>query len=73
MLASSRFYVPELGGRHGVKKLKRELDKIPGVTSVAVNEATGQVAVDYDDTATGEQEIRQIIADMGFSTQPLSR
>ena len=44
MQASSYFHIPELNGRQGVKKLKRELDKIRGVRSVAINETTGRIA-----------------------------
>lgn len=33
--------------RHDVKLLKRELDTLPGVTSVSVSSG-GQLAVDYD-------------------------
>ena len=35
--------------RHDVKLLKRELDTLPGVTSVSVSSG-GQLAVDYDAT-----------------------
>jgi copper chaperone CopZ len=72
MQESSYFHIPEIGGRHGVKKLKRELDKIPGVRSVAVKEATGRVAVDYDATATETSKIERAIADLGYGVQPVS-
>ena len=37
--------------RHDVKLLKRELDTLPGVTSVSVSSG-GQLAVDYDASAS---------------------
>jgi copper chaperone CopZ len=72
MQAGSYFHIPELNGRQGVKKLKRELDKIRGVRSVAINETTGRIAIDYDTTATEEDQLRRAIADLGYSTQPAS-
>lgn len=71
MQASSYFHIPELG-RQDAKKLKKELDKIPGVRSVAVSAATGRVAVDYDTTATDKLRLQRAIADMGYGALLIS-
>ena len=42
--------------RHDVKLLKRELDTLPGVTSVSVSSG-GQLAVDYDATGVRQADI----------------
>ena len=52
-------------GAHDVKQLKRELDALPGVTSVSISE-NGCLAVDYDSTGIRQEEIRQKIQELGF-------
>ena len=48
--------------RHDVKLLKRELDTLPGVTSVS----GGQLAVDYDATGVRQADILEKIQALGY-------
>ena len=50
--------------RHDVKLLKRELDTLPGVTSVSVS--SGQLAVDYDATGVRQADILEKIQALGY-------
>ena len=49
--------------RHDVKLLKRELDTLPGVTSVS---SGGQLAVDYDATGVRQADILEKIQALGY-------
>ena len=51
--------------RHDVKLLKRELDTLPGVTSVSVSSG-GQLAVDYDATGVRQADILEKIPALGY-------
>ena len=51
--------------RHDVKLLKRELDTLPGVTSVSVSSG-GQLAVDYDATGVRQADILAKIQALGY-------
>ena len=53
--------------RHDVKLLKRELDTLPGVTSLSVS--GGRLAVDYDSTGVRREDIRQKVQSLGFGIQ----
>lgn len=53
--------------RHDVKLLKRELDTLPGVTSVSVSGE--RLAVDYDSTGVRREDIRQKVQSLGFGIQ----
>ena len=53
--------------RHDVKLLKRELDTLPGVTSVSVS--GGRLAVDYESTGVRREDIRQKVQSLGFGIQ----
>lgn len=66
MKASAYFTIDDLGGKHGVKELKRELDTMPGVISVSVSEKTNSVAVDYDTTGEDSEKIGKKIKDLGY-------
>ncbi len=66
MKASAYFKIDDLGGKHGVKELKRELDTLRGVISVSVSEKTNSVAVDYDTTGENCERIRAKIKDLGY-------
>ena len=52
-------------GAHDEKLLKRELDALPGVTSVSVS-GRGCVAVDYDTTGVRQEQIRQRVQELGY-------
>ena len=62
---STYFSLEDAQGRHDAKLLKRELDTLPGVTSVSISE-NGCLAVDYDSTGIRQEEIRQKIQELGF-------
>ena len=53
--------------RHAAKQLKRELDTLPGVTSVSVS--GGRLAVDYDPTGVRREDIQQKVQSLGFGIQ----
>lgn len=64
--ASVYFTVDRLSGEHNVKKLKRELDTLGGVSSVSVNEGDGNIAVDYDTSGVQQSEIQRMIEKLGY-------
>ncbi len=62
---STYFSLEGTGDQHDAKRLKRELDTLPGVTSVSVSDS-GRLAVDYDSTGVRQEEIRQKVRELGF-------
>ena len=66
MKASAYFTLEDLGGKHGEKELKRELDTLRGVLSVSISEQSNSVAVDYDTTGENCEKIQKKITDLGF-------
>lgn len=62
---STYFSLENANGKHDEKLLKRELDTLPGVTSVSVSDS-GCLAVDYDTTGTRQDEIRQKVQELGY-------
>lgn len=65
--ASMYFELENLDGKHDAKELKREIDLIPGVISVSVNDDRKRVAVDYDTTGADHQKIRKRLDELGFT------
>lgn len=61
---STRFSLEQPADRHAVKQLKRELDALPGVTSVSVSGS--RLAVDYDPTGVRRADIQQKVQSLGF-------
>ena len=53
--------------RHDVKLLKRELDTLPGVTSVSVSGT--RLAVDYDPSGVRREDIQQKVQSLCFGIQ----
>lgn len=64
--ASMYFNLPDLHNKQDSAKIKRDLDAVPGIFSVSVNAERGRVAVDYDTTGTGPEQIRGRIQKCGF-------
>ena len=64
---STHFSLEQPADSHAVKQLKRELDTLPGVTSVSVS--GGRLAVDYDSTGVRREDIRQKVQSLGFGIQ----
>lgn len=62
---STYFSLEDPTGAHDVKRIKRELDGLPGVTSVSVSPG-GCLAVDYDSTGVRQSEIRQKVQKLGY-------
>lgn len=51
---------------HDEGTIKRRLDEIPGIKSVALNLKSRLLCVDYDDTATSEQEIEHRLTQLHY-------
>ena len=64
---STYFSLEHPASSHDAKELKRELDTLPGVTSVRVS--GGRLAVDYDSTGVRREDIRQKVQSLGFGIQ----
>ena len=64
---STYFSLEHPASSHDAKELKRELDALPGVTSVSVS--GGRLAVDYDSTGVRREDIRQKVQSLGFGIQ----
>ena len=62
---STYFSLENAADGHDEKLLKRELDALPGVTSVSVS-GRGCVAVDYDTTGVRQEQIRQKVQELGY-------
>lgn len=64
---STHFSLEQPADSHDVRQLKRELDTLPGVTSVSVSGE--RLAVDYDSTGVRREDIRQKVQSLGFGIQ----
>mgnify|MGYP001135682549 CR=1 FL=1 len=64
---STYFSLEHPASSHDAKELKRELDTLPGVTSVSVS--GGRLAVDYDSTGVRREDIQQKVQSLGFGIQ----
>ena len=64
--ASAYFTLGDLDDQHDQKKIKRELDTLPGVRSVSISDSSGRVAVDFDTTAVQPDQIRKLLEKMGY-------
>ena len=62
---STYFSLEHPASSHDAKELKRELDTLPGVTSVSVS-GGGQLAVDYDATGVRQADILEKIQALGY-------
>lgn len=62
---STYFSLENAADRHDGKRLKRELDTLPGVRAVSVSES-GCLAVDYDSTGIRQEQIRQKVQELGY-------
>ena len=64
--ASAYFTVDDISGKHDIKELKRELDTLPGVLSVSVNDETERITVDYDATGVERDRLQKKIETLGY-------
>lgn len=67
-LSKASFYctVNPIRGKHDKDRIKRELDTIPGVISVSVNNSSGKVAVDFDTTGAQSGRILKQLERLGY-------
>ena len=65
--ASIYFTLDQIDGKHDVKRIKKTLDELPGVTSVSVNTETDSVAVDYDTTGVLSDRIQKQLEKAGYT------
>ena len=63
--ASAYFDLEGPQDKHEAARIKKQIDSIPGVISVSVNARSGRVAVDYDTTGTGPEQIRSQLSGCG--------
>ena len=64
---STHFSQEQPADSHDVRQLKRELDTLPGVTSVSVS--GNRLAVDYDPSGVRREDIQQKVQSLGFIIQ----
>lgn len=64
--ASIYFTVSQVNEKHDRKEIKRELDTLPGVISVSVNDSTEQIAVDFDTTGIQDDRIQRCLEKLGY-------
>ncbi len=64
--ASIYFTLRNVDGKHEVKEIKRELDALPGVISVSVNDRSERVAVDFDTTGVKSINIERKLEKLGY-------
>jgi len=65
--ASIYFDLENLNGKRGAAKVKRQLDMLPGVISVSINDDHKSVAVDFDTTGVNQSQIRNQLDDLGLT------
>ncbi|MGI5936576.1 MAG: heavy-metal-associated domain-containing protein [Oscillospiraceae bacterium] len=63
--ASVYFTLEGAGEKRDARKIKRDLDSLKGVQSVAVS--GNQVAVDYDTTGVDRDRIREKLENLGYA------
>lgn len=64
--ASVYFILDHIHDKHDGKAIKRELDALPGVLSVSVNDHSKRVAVDFDTTGVQSGRIETLLEQMGY-------
>ena len=67
---SAYFGLNQVHGKHDVKMLKRELDALPGVTSVSVNPEDNSLSVDYNRNDISRETISLHLQQLGYLEQP---
>lgn len=65
--ASMYFELENIDGKRDVAKLKQQIDTLPGVISVSVNQERKSVAVDFDTTGASQNQIRAQLDGLGFA------
>jgi copper chaperone CopZ len=65
--ASIYFDLENLDGKRGAAKVKRQLNTLPGVISVSINDNHKRVAVDFDTTGANQSQIRKQLDGLGLT------
>ena len=63
--ASVYFTLGGLDDKHDIKAIKRELDALPGVSSVSISDSSNRVTVDFDTTGVQPDRISRRLEAMG--------
>lgn len=63
---TANLHVDGMSCSHCVNSVKKALDKISGVSSVSVSIDDGTVTVDYDETGTNIEQIKEAINEAGY-------
>lgn len=63
---SAYFTLNRIDGKHDVKEIKHEIDMLPGVSSVSINTRSDFLAVDFDTTGVGQEQIKKQIEKLGY-------
>lgn len=65
-MESIYFNVENFSGKQDLKRIKRGLDTLHGVTSVSVNAQDHRVAVDYDATGVDSRSVENCLHKLGY-------
>lgn len=65
--ASAYFSLGDINDKHDENAIKRELDALPGVLSVSIDDTSGRVAVDFDTTGVQSDRIGKQLEKMGYT------
>lgn len=68
-LASAVLKVRGMGCEHCRAAVKRELEKVPGVSRVEVNLEAGTATVDFDPGLAGAGDFRRAIEEAGYELE----
>jgi copper chaperone CopZ len=67
--ASIYFSLKHREDQRDCEEIKRRLDSIPGVLSVSIGRDRDRVAVDYDTTGTGPDQLRGKLDECGCAVE----
>ena len=56
-----------------VRRVEKGLEKVPGVTSVAINLATEKAAIEYDGSQASPRDIKEKIIELGYQVFDIQR
>jgi copper chaperone CopZ len=59
------FAIGNVNGKHGLKKIKKEINTLPGIESVSVNLKNNRVSVDYNTEDIDPTTIEHKLNDIG--------
>lgn len=71
-LENAYFTVENLNGTRGAANIMKDLNPLPGVSSVQVSVRRKNVAIHYNPTDIQSANLQQKLSDMGYSVFPTS-